>query len=217
MTAAQPVPDGNLPAALKALGLALSALIEPKPHHDDHHGIVWVDSLYTQLLEELPGRQGDGQHNGVARSIPPICVDAADLLHEIDDAVAEWEPRPLIDLADDLLPPITVIRLQALEKRKWRPQDVNGIQQIAAAVNGWVSSIKNLLTPKRKWSLPTPCPACGTAVVYRQYAGERVRSAALEITTAGCVCQHCRHTWAPEYYQHLARTLGYALPEGVLE
>ncbi|AXQ51835.1 hypothetical protein SEA_COLT_256 [Mycobacterium phage Colt] len=29
--------------------------------------------------------------------------------------------------------------------------------------------------------------------------------------------QNCHTTWAPEYFQHLAKVLGYGLPQGVLE
>lgn len=215
MTAApEPVEDGHLPSAIVRLGNAISALVESKPTHVEDHGIVWLDSLYVQLLEELPGRQGTG--HGVPRSIPPLCVDAADLLNEIDSAVAVWEPKPVIDLKDDV-PPITVIRLHAIEKRGWRPQDVKGIDQIIGAVDGWVAAIRKLLTPPAKWTLPNPCPACNVAVVYRMYAGERVRQPALQVGADGCVCQNCRHAWAPKYFRHLAEVLGYEAIEGVLE
>lgn len=218
MAVAEPIAeDGNLPEARRELGNAISTLIDPKPHHDNETDTTrWVESLYIQLIEEVPGQQGTG--HGVPRSIPPLCLDAADLLNEIDTAVACWEPRPQLDASNDNPPPITVIRLTTIEKRRWRPQDVNGINQIISNINSWVASIKQLLTPQRHWTLPNPCPACDTAVVYRKdSAGELVRQPALQIGPNGCECQRCHNKWAPEYFSHLARTLGYQLPPGVLE
>lgn len=215
MNAVEPIEeDGNLPDALQHLGESVSKLIDPKPEMVEDK-VHWTDSLYEQLCGEVPGSQGN--RSRVPQSSPPLCLDAAELKSEIDTAIGIWEPRPTIDVSTDP-PPMTVIRLQAIEKRKWRPQDVRGIEQITAAVESWCESIKNLLNPAPKWHLPNPCPACDKAVVYRKNsAGEVVRQPALQIGAAGCVCQSCHHTWAPEYFQHLASVLGYKLPDGVLE
>lgn len=207
--------DGALKPALNALGDAISSLIDPKPVHHDT-GIHWADDLYTQLTDEIPGSQGNASH--VPQSSPPLCIDAAELKAEIDTATAIWEPRPEIDVSEDQPPPITVIRLRAIENRGWRPQDVKAIEQIAEAVLSWCEAIRTLLDPPPRWHLPNPCPACNVAIVHRKNsAGEVVRQPALQIGAAGCVCQSCRHEWAPAYFQHLANVLGYELPDGVLE
>lgn len=211
----QPAEDGHLPAAKTRLGNAISALIDPKPEYTD--GTTrWRDSLYDQLHDAIPGSQGNASR--VPQSSPPLCIDAVELKTEIDTAIAAWEPRPQIDAAQDNPPPITTIRLKAIEHRAWRPQDTHSIDQIAGNIEAWCESIKTMLNPPPKWSLPNPCPACDTAIVYRKNsAAETVRQPALQIGPAGCVCQNCHHTWAPEYFQHLAQVLGYELPAGVLE
>ncbi|MCV7434828.1 hypothetical protein H7K31_24850 [Mycolicibacterium bacteremicum] len=219
---AQPITDedGNLPAAKVELSNAVSALIEPKPKNremdDGTNRIEWVDSLYDQLLDAVPGGQGNASR--VPQSSPPMCLDAAELKAEIDTAIAIWEPKPLIDASQPHIAPITIIRLQALEGRSWRPQDVRAIEQIATNIRSWCESITTLLNPAPKWTLPNPCPACDVAIVYRKNSGgETVRQSALQIGPTGCVCQNCHHEWAPSYFQHLARVMGYDLPAGVLE
>lgn len=207
--------DGNLPLAKTRLGNAVSALIDPKPvHHDgDLH---WVESLYDQLTDEIPGSQGN--QSRVAQSSPPMCIDAAELKGEIDTAIAVWEPRPVVDVSTDNVPSMTVIRLQSLGARGWRPQDVRAVNQIAGNIEAWCESIKALLNPPPKWHLPNPCPACDVAIVHRKNsAGETVRQPALKIGPSGCICQNCNHEWGPQLFQHLANVLGYKLPEGVLE
>lgn len=207
--------DGNLPAARQELSNAISALIDPKPEH--HQGTThWRDSLYDQLTDEIPGGQGNASR--VPQSSPPLCIDATELKHEIDTTVSTWEPRPPIDANNPTPPHITIIRLQTLEKRGWRPQDTHTITQITNNLQTWANGIKNLLNPQPRWHLPNPCPACAVAVVYRKNsAAETVRQPALQIGPAGCKCQNCHHEWAPEYFQHLANVLGYQLPAGVLE
>lgn len=55
---AHPCPDGDLPAALHRLSDAISALCDPTPHHLDTGHTTWLDPLYTQLHDSLPGQQG---------------------------------------------------------------------------------------------------------------------------------------------------------------
>lgn len=222
MTAPLPVSeDGNLPEALRRLGDAISALTDPRAEFADGK-THWVDSYYIELREALPGEQGSG--HGVARSLPALWLDALDLLTEIDTAVRCWEPGdPGFDgdLTEAPTPP-TVLRLRIIEKlgcrgRNWRPQDTSKVEQIAGNVESWVASIKQLLTPTPAWTLPSPCPACGTKTVYRKdAAGDLIRRPALQIGPAGCQCQACKHTWEPAYFTHLAAVLGYPLAEGVL-
>ena len=203
--------DGNLPQARRNLSNAISQLIDPKPH--THHGAIrWAESLYQQLIDAIPGAQGT--RSAVPQSSPPLNLAAAELKAEIDQAAAIWEPRPDIDRDDH----ITVIRLQALNKRGWRPQDVSRIDQLAANLRSWCRAIAQELDPAPDWSLPSPCPACGTTIVYRRNSsGEQVRKPALSIGPGGCECLKCHATWAPEKFVFLAGVLGYELPDGVLE
>jgi hypothetical protein len=209
--------DGSLPAARCHLEYAISALTEPKPIQTEQ-GIQWLDSLYDQLVEAIPGTKLE--RSGVPTSQPPVWIDAMELLHEIDTAITAWEPRWPIephDPIDDPTPP-TILRLRAIQRRKWRPQDVRAIEQIAGAVESWAKAITELLADKPRWHLPAACPACQHHIVYRHdSAGELVRQPALQITIHGCICQHCHAQWAPERFVWLARVLGYELPAGVLE
>lgn len=203
---------GNLPAARRKLGNAISALIDPKPtnrnHDDGTSRIEWVESLYDQLTDAIPGSQGNATR--VPQSSPPMCIDAVDIMRDINTQTAMWEPRPDIDITRDT--PIAVIRLQTIDKRKWRPQDTPLVDDIATAIDDWCERIRALLNPTRRWTLPNPCPACDTAVVYRRNSsGETVRQPALQIGPNGCECQHCHHTWEPGHFMHLARVLGYEL------
>jgi hypothetical protein len=220
---AEPVQeDGDLVGALRRLGDAISALTDPRAEVADGK-THWLDSYYIELRDALPGDQGSG--HGVARSLPALWLDALDLLTEIDTAVRCWEPTdPGFDgdLTEEPTPP-TILRLRVIERhgcrgRSWRPQDTSKVEQIAGNIESWVASIKSLLTPVPAWTLPSPCPSCNTATVYRKdAAGELIRRPALQIGPQGCVCAKCHATWAPEYFTHLARVLGYELPEGVLE
>lgn len=219
-TAPQFNEDGNLPAAKNQLSNAISALIDPKPANrqldNGTHRIEWLDSLYDQLTDAIPGGQGNATRT--PQSSPPMCIDAVDLLQKIDTRTATWEPRPPIDASQNHHDPITITRLKTLEQHTWRPQDVNHITNITNEITTWCETIRTLLNPTPKWTLPNPCPACGTAIVYRKNsAGESVRQPALQIGPTGCTCHQCHYQWAPEYFQHLANVLGYQLPNGVLE
>lgn len=219
MTAPQTTEDGNLPDARRKLDDAISSLIDPKPRYTESEaGTVWLDPLYAQLQDAVPGEK---QHrSGVPRSQAPLWVDAVDLLREIDTAVAAWEP-PWPEIPGDLTtdpPPPTVLRLQTIQARTWRPQDTTHIKTITARITTWTERITTLLADTHIKTLSAPCPACGKTTVYRQdSAGELVRQPALQITTIGCQCQACKTSWAPDLYMHLARVLGYDLPAGVLE
>lgn len=238
MTSPEPVDaDGSLPESRKRLEDAVSGLVDPQPelagsplcpdcHNEDcpktcevHNCVghtTWTDSLYLRLSGAVPGGQGQG--HGIACSSPPLNIDATELKQEIDVAVAAWEPRPLLDLAQGDPPPMTVVRLEALEKRRWRPQDTRSMDQISGNIEAWNESIKALLNPTPRWHLPNPCPACDKTVVYRKNsAGEPVRQPALQLTAdGGCECASCHYVWAPYRIQILAAALGYPLPEGVL-
>lgn len=226
MTSPHPLEeDGNIVAAMQRLDDAISALIDPKPEtrklEDGSTRIEWLDPLYTQLVEAIPGEKK--HRTGVSASQPPMWVDASDLLHRINQTVTSWEkhwPIPLPSMwpfaYDDEYP--TVQRLRILNRRKWRPQDTSTVESNAALIESWADKIRDLLADTPKLTLPNPCPACGEKIVYRRdSAGELVRRPALQIGAHGCQCQNCQYLWEPAYYTHLAAVLGYDLPEGVLE
>jgi hypothetical protein len=133
-----------------------------------------------------------------------------DLRNEIDVAVEAWQP------AFTGVPP-SVGRLRCIQTRRWRPQDTRQIEQIANAVRAWADAVDALLNPPRHWTLPSPCPSCNTAIVYRRDSGgEMIRQPALQIDPEGCFCTKCRAHWTPDKFVFLARVLG-SLPENVLE
>ncbi len=212
MTAEKAVEDGNLPAARRNLSNAISRLIDPKPHTHDGQ-IRWAEPLYVQLVDAIPGTQGT--RSAVPQSSPPLNLNAAELKAEIDTAVAIWEPNPIIDRDEHM----TIIRLQALDKRRWRPQDVSRIDQLTANLLAWCENIVNELDPLPDWSLAAACPNCDTRTVYRRNSGgELVRKPALSIGPDGCECLKCHAKWAPDMFVFLAtKVLGYELPPGVLE
>ncbi len=231
MTAPLPVEDGNLPAALRSLDAAVSALCDPRAalagrstcqacHNDtcEHDckqhtcpgHTTWIPSWYLQLSDVVMGEQSNAGGGGGGKSRPPFWTDAHVLRDEIDTAAECWQP------AFTGVPP-TVGRLRCILARPWRPQDTRQIDQITAAVESWREAIDTLLNPPPKWTLPSPCPACETATVYRRDgAGEMVRQPALQLSKDGCTCQRCHYTWGPERFHILAATLGYPLAEGVL-
>lgn len=209
MTAAmQPNEDGALKPALQLLEDALHRLCGPQSRIVEER-LVYVPSRYLQLRDAIFGEQVNAGTGGGSKSRPPFWVDAHDLLHEIDTSVECWQP------AFTGVPP-TVGRLQWIAQRKWRPQDVRQIEQIARAVAEWAASIDALLDPPAKWSLPNPCPSCNTAIVYRRDGDDMVRQPALQIGPNGCTCQKCKAHWPPNQFVFLARVIG-SLPDSVLD
>lgn len=200
--------DGNLPAALRQLGQAIHKLTDPTTAWINNQ-TTQAPSPYQQLQDATPGQQGTG--HGPSRSIPPCWLDAIELLNEIDLAVEIMQP------AYTGTPP-TIGRLKWLLQRKWRPQDTHQIEQLATNIHTWATEIETLLNPEPQWTLPNPCPACQTAVIYRKdISGDLIRKPALTIGPNGCTCLNCKAQWGPAYFTHLARVLGYQMPTGVLE
>lgn len=198
--------DGNLPAALDKLHAAVTKLVDPVKAMNPNGPVLEAPSMYGQLVSEVPASSGGGDFRAIKQSKLPVWADALDLLREIDVAVAAWQPD-----GDS-----TPSRLRVLAAKRWRPQDVKRIEQIAVAVESWAAAISALLDPPRRWTLPSPCPACGVKIVYRQQHGERVRQPALQIGPNGCECANCHTVWAPDRFTFLAKLLG-CLPDGVLE
>lgn len=195
--------DGSLPAALRRLTYAVSALCDPKPVHlPDQHHTTWTPSLYQQLRDSLPGQQGATR--SPARSLPTCWIDCLDLLTEIDGTVAAWQT-----LDHHTHQPPTVQRLHLIETRPWRPQDCRSLDQISGCLEAWTRSITALLVDDHTKHVQAACPACGRTTVYRRdNGGDTIRTPALKLTTAGCTCQHCHTTWAPSQFTFLARVIG---------
>lgn len=220
MTSVLPAVDGGyLPGVLNQLRDAVSALTDPQAV-TTATGTRFGDSLYQQLLDALPGRKLE--RSGHARSVPPMWLDCADLLADIDTTVRTWQPH-----AGDERDPATVRRLRLLEARPWRPQDSPALQTYTAKLRAWERRIRDLLDDGERdrflyaanSKTLAACPACAETVVYRRdSAGERVRQPALRIRGDGTtICGACQTSWGPEKALFVARLLGYEMPAGVLE
>jgi hypothetical protein len=200
--------EGNLPAARKRLAEAVGRLCEPQVRQIEGR-MVTAPSLYGQLSDAAPRSQG--QSKVPAKSLPPIWIDAVQLLTLIDKQVRQWCRRP----ADVSTP----ARLRALSDRPWRPQDTTLVSEIANVVMGWAVRIEDLLDPEAVKHISAACPSCGARTVHRRDSGgDLVRVPALQLVTSqGCTCGRCDAHWAPDRYLFLCRLLGFELPAGVLE
>ncbi len=181
----------------------------------DETGTVFLDSLYSELVEARHHGQRSEHSTGVSyKSKPPVWIDASSLLHQIDRTVATWwRTRP--DAADLS---VTVTRLQLLVDYRWAPDDVAALQRMTHIIHGWVGSIHTLLgyAPAVK-ELTVPCPACGETYVVADSAGEQTRRYALQLTTIGAGCAACGETWEPAEYVTLAALIGAATPDGIVK
>jgi len=198
--------DGNIIAAHKKLSTAVDRLCKPRMavYHDKTR---YALSLYRQLQSDLSGTQGDTRTP--AKSLPPLWIDAAQLLVDMDSKTRKWYSK------ERGIPQ----RLGALAASTWRPQDTDHVTDIAKTVDGWCETILHLLDPGSVKHISAPCPSCGRAFVYRKdSAGETVRQPALKVVTeTGCTCQACDASWTPDRYLFLCTLLGFDLPAGVLE
>lgn len=220
-------PDGDLPAAKRRLADAVAALTDAQTAWIDHgrkRRKYHAPSLLGQLVDLLGGEQGTGW-NGAPQSQPPVYVDAADLIAEIDVALTAWgcglpELRAGVNSA---------ARLHQLTERPWRPQDVRNIDQIAGICEQWAAQITTLLDPEHVKNIRTPngldyacCPQCGNATTYRSDpadpGGKPIRVPALQfVAETGTTCIICKTHWEPAHTLLLGQVLGFELPEGVLE
>jgi hypothetical protein len=197
--------ERTLPQARKDLEDAVNKLCAPQQRlfGDALHT---APSRYHQLTQELAGAQGES--HVPPTSMPPLWLEATQLLADIDRQARRWEPAPRN----------TTERLTHIARRSWRPQDVDLVVTISTTVYRWSDNIDTLLYPDSVKSVSAACPACGATHVYRMKSGERVRQAALQIiTNVGCTCHNCETHWGPELYQHLARVLGFDPLPGILE
>ena len=199
--------DGNIVAARTRLGHAVRRLTQPRAgvYHDR---TLYAPSLYSCLLDDVAGTQGDTRTP--AKSLPPIWIDASQLRFDIDSQSVKWLP----------VPGTTPERLQLLSAKTFRPQDFDLVNKIAGKVDTWCESIINLIIdPKARKYISAPCPACGQERVYRRDSGgDTVREPALKWTAnVGFECAACKAHWAPEQTLFFSKLLGFELPEGVLE
>lgn len=172
--------------------------------------ITVLQSRYDEIRESLAGAQGT-QFGVVARSMPPLWVDAVDWLTLVDAEVREWRPSGTA---------LTWERLQDVADHPWRPQDLEIVAYYTRTLEGWAKRADELLYPDEthRWELTAACPACGTKTVHRKDSGgEYVRQAALQLTADVCSCMACKATWGPQYFLHLATVLGCTTPQGILE
>lgn len=172
--------------------------------------IVALPSKYTEMWASIEGAQGTA-FGGVARSMPPLWVDAIDWITKVDTEVKDWTPNTQ---GRD-----TFGRLHDLADHPWRPQDTELMQHYTSRLDAFTKRAHELLNPDEthRWELTAACPACGVKTVHRKdSAGEYVRQAALQVTADGCICTACRTQWGPAYFTHLAAVLGCTTPEGVL-
>ncbi|HPX38599.1 MAG TPA: hypothetical protein PLH92_17200 [Mycobacterium sp.] len=200
-------PDGNLPAALDKLNAAITAIAEPvKGWHAD--GVKLAPSLYEQLVCDVTAKAGERAGTFHRASTPPVYIDALMLRSDIDATVKAFDPAGTS----------TPDRLHRIASGRWRPQDAERLELLAADLERWTVAIKSLLEPEHVKSVSAPCPACGATTAYRQNKiGERVRQAALQIVAStGCRCLVCNAHWPPEQYLLLCKVLGFDTPAGVV-
>ena len=196
--------DGNIQAARSRLGRAVQRLTGPRMGIH-YNATVYGPSLYSQLASDLAGTQGDTRTP--AKSLPPLWIDACQLLDEIDTQTVKWAP----------IPGDTPSRLARLSFNTWRPQDTRMVDVIATRVDGWAEQIMHLLDPESVKHISAPCPHCEKQTVYRRdSAGDMVRQPALKLVLSqGCTCQACDAFWPPERFMFLCKLLGFDLPAGV--
>lgn len=198
--------ETQLPDAVDELHSAVAGLIDQAKELVNGR-ILAGPSQYEILLSEIPATRGEQGSRGVATSVAPAWADAIDLQATIDRRVKSWIPE-----GDS-----TPARLRVLASRRWRPQDVRAVRDIAAEVSSWTVSIKALVEPAHVKTVAAPCPNCNQRWYYRNHSGEQVRNPALQIVAeVGCSCQCCRAFWPPTQYLFLVRLLGFEMPAGVV-
>ncbi len=160
-------------------------MCDPQPERIGD-GYRWRPALYSELrcgLTAQPLRRRALQQ----RSRAPLRIEVLNLLIEIDQTAARWDP----DGQD------TSERLRAIAARAWRPQDVELLERYRDELLRWTLAATELLTPTPRVFLPMPCPRCNARHAYhRNTRGESVRTAALQVSETGCECLACKASWS---------------------
>lgn len=208
--------DENLAPARDQLAQSIHQLIDPRRVTLPTGRHTWLDSVYQELADAVYERHGTGC--GGTEPGGGLWLDASETLTAIDHlAQAEHPQHPGYALRNRSNP--TVRRLQAIDDRRWRPQDAPHIREVAVNLERLTIKAETLLNPPTVWYLPNPCPLCGQDHVYVTDSGEQVRRPALQITTDYCRCgaPNCDGYWPASRFQFLGALLGYRKPVGVIE
>ncbi len=189
------MPDTDLLAeAVSQLDQAVTRMFGPTL---TEHGPA--ASLWAQMVEAVHDKPHSG-NSGQWATGPAAWLDAIDWCTTIETTVRGWA-----GIHDD---PQTILDGWCATSA-WRPQDADTVAGYARALHGWCRKAERLLSGASVMSVDADCPSCGKRYIYRrnQY-GETVRTAALEVTTAGCECLHCYQTWPSTQLEFLARVIG---------
>lgn len=201
----------NLLGAIQGIQAAVHRLVEPTPTYVNNT-FIEIPGLYAQLHSAVTeGQQTNtGGGGGGLKSRPPMWVDAADQLHNIDLMVNVW-PTGYAGS--------TVMQLRALAAKRWSVEDIAMVRRLTGILNAWADDIVRLLNYEHVKYISAACPVCGASTVQHfDSGGQSVHSPALKVVTElGATCQNCEHHWAPNRYIDLCRDLGFPLPDGVLE
>jgi len=184
---------------------AIDKLIKPRPTTTSNGNISYLPSRYDTLRDAVGSRPTSGEHSPSTRAGLPVWLDAMTLVTDIQTLVNALP----IDT------PNTVLRLRALEHRRWRPQDTRDILEHAAKLERFTVLIDHLFAPKPRY-LPDPCPHCDATHAERIIDDQHIKTPALAITDTGATCGACGDTWPPDELPFLAAVLGYPAPPGVI-
>lgn len=215
-----PATDTALQPARTKLAQAIAALIDPRRVTLPTGRHTWLDSVFQELSDAVYEKHALG--GGTANPASPLWLDASDCLQAINALARNEHPENPGFYPEDRFEPRlehpTVLRLQAIDARKWRPQDVPRINRLSADLERLTLKAQNLLTPPTHWFLPNPCPLCGRTHVYVNNSGDMIRRPALTLTPDYCRCGNpdCEGWWPASRFQLLGRLLGYRPPEGVI-
>jgi hypothetical protein len=194
-----------LQLARKRLTDAIADLIDPRPVGIEGT-ISYQPSRYDVLRDAVTGRPtSTPRHHQLATT--PGWLEAMTLASDIQSAIGAMP----IDTT------LTVLRLRALERRRWRPQDTHEILDHANRIAHFATLIDALFAPRPRYLAGDACPHCGATHAARHVDDQTIKTPALAITDTGAACGACGDTWAPEQLPFLAGLLGYPLPPGVIQ
>lgn len=185
---ATPAADTALIPARHRLQDAISALIDPRRIDLPTGRHTWLDSIYAELADAVYEKHALG--GGTTQSASPLWIDASDALQDIDRlACAEhpqhpgFAPQERTQGRELAFEHPTVLRLQQIDARKWRPQDTEHINQFATDLERLTLRAANLLSPSKHFGLPgnPACPRCERDHIDIVRDNEKIQLPALEI------------------------------------